>query len=72
MGLCYGRLFLVDLWGGAQYPLSREMMVNLPAEWNQEGALLAYDDGGQVVLANTQGQITRLGEGNSPKWQPGR
>jgi hypothetical protein len=71
-GLCYGRLFLVSAWGGPQFQLSREMVVGLPMEWNGEGTLLTYDDGGQVLLADTQGQIKRLAEGNRPRWQMGR
>lgn len=70
MGLCYGRLFLVSAWGGPQFQLSREMVVNLPVEWNRDGTLLTYDDGGQVLLANPRGQIKRLAEGNRPRWQP--
>jgi hypothetical protein len=69
-GLCYGRLYLVSAWGGPAYQLSRDMTVSLPAEWNREGTLLVYDDGGQVLLANTRGQIKRLAEGNQPRWQP--
>jgi hypothetical protein len=71
LGLCYGRLFLAEVWGGTQLPLAREMMVNIPLEWNRAGTLLVYDDGGQVLLADTRGQIRRLGEGLRPKWQPG-
>jgi len=70
VGLCYGRLFLVDAWGGPQYRLSLEMTVNIPTAWNREGTLLVYDDGGQVLLADTRGQIKRIAEGNRPKWQP--
>jgi len=69
-GLCYGGLFLTDIWSGAQFRLSLEMMVNIPAEWNREGTWLVYDDGGQVLLADTEGHIKRLAEGNRPKWQP--
>ena len=70
IGLCYGRLFLVSAWGGPQFQLSREMMVNLPVEWSRDGTLLTYDDGGQVLIADTRGQIKRLTEGNRPRWQP--
>ncbi len=69
-GLCYGQLFLVDVWHGVQYQLTREMTVNIPVEWNQSGKMLAYDDGGQIVVADTEGQIRRLAEGNRPKFQP--
>lgn len=70
LGLCYGQLFLLDVWTGVQYQLTREMTVNIPLEWNRTGSLLAYDDGGQIVIADTEGQIRRLAEGNRPKIQP--
>lgn len=69
-GLCYGQLFLLDVWTGVQYQLTREMTVNVPLEWNRQGTMLAYDDGGQIVVADTDGQIRRLAEGNRPKIQP--
>lgn len=69
-GLCYGRLFLVDRRGGAQLQLSIDMMVSLPLEWNSSNTGLTYDDGNQIVLADTQGQTKRLSDGNRPKWQP--
>lgn len=69
-GLCYGQLFLVDIWHGVQYQLTREMTVNIPVEWDQTGKMLAYDDGGGIVVADTEGQIRRLAEGNRPKFQP--
>lgn len=69
-GLCYGRLFLVGAFGGAQLQLSVEMMVNLPGEWTADGNLLVYDDGSQVVTADTQGFPKALAEGNHPKLQP--
>jgi Tol biopolymer transport system component len=70
LGLCYGQLFLLDVWTGVQYQLTREMTVNIPLEWNSTGSLLAYDDGGQIVIADTEGQIRRLAEGSRPKFQP--
>ena len=69
-GLCYGRLFLVDRWGGAQLQLSLDMMVSLPLEWNTANTLLVYDDGSEIVLADTNGQTKRLADGSRPKWQP--
>jgi Tol biopolymer transport system component len=69
-GLCYGRLFLVDSWGGAQLQLSIEMMINVPLEWTFDGKLLVYDDGSSVVVADTNGNPKALAEGHHPKWQP--
>lgn len=69
-GLCYGRLFLVEAFGGPQLQLSVEMMVNLPSEWTSDGKLLVYDDGSRVVVADTQGYPKALAEGNHPKLQP--
>jgi hypothetical protein len=69
-GLCYGRLFLVDAWGGAQLQLSTEMMINLPVEWAGDGKLLVYDDGSRIVVAETNGNQRMLAVGNQPKWQP--
>jgi len=69
-GLCYGRLFLVDAWGGAQLQLSIEMMINLPAEWSSDNKLLVYDDGSKIVVANTNGSPRALAEGHHPKWRP--
>ena len=70
VGLCYGRLFLVDRWGGPQLQLSIDMMISLPLEWNSRNTLLAYDDGSEIVLSDTEGQTKRLADGNRPKWQP--
>ncbi len=68
-GLCYGRLFLVNRWGGAQLKLSLDMMVSLPLEWNTGNTLLVYDDGNEIVLSDTNGQTKWLADGNHPKWQ---
>jgi hypothetical protein len=68
-GLCYGRLFLVDKWDGAQLQLSIDMMISLPLEWNRPSTLLVYDDGNEIVLSDNAGQTTRLADGNHPKWQ---
>ncbi len=70
IGLCYGRLFLVNRWGGPQLQLSIDMMISLPLEWNGPNTLLAYDDGSEIVLSDTNGQTKRLADGNRPKWQP--
>ncbi|MGH9768508.1 MAG: hypothetical protein ACREAB_13840 [Blastocatellia bacterium] len=69
-GLCYGRLFLVDAWGGAQLQLSVEMTINLPGEWSHDSKLLVYDDGSKIVVADTNGNPRALAEGHHPKWQP--
>ncbi len=69
-GLCSGKMYLVDAWGGAQLQLATAMTANLSQEWNQEKSLLVYDDNGQVVISNTQGQVKTLTEGTQPKWQP--
>ncbi len=69
-GLCYGRLFLVDSWGGAQLQLSIEMMINIPLEWSRDARLLIYDDGSRIVVADTKGNPKALAEGHHPKWQP--
>ena len=69
-GLCYGSLFMVDRWGGAQLQLSLDMMVSLSLEWNRANTLLAYDDNNEIVLSDKEGQTKRLADGNRPKWQP--
>jgi Tol biopolymer transport system component len=70
-GLCYGRLYLVEGWGGAQLQLSIDMMVNVPGEWTADADLLVYDDGSRIVATDTNGYPKALSEGNHPKWQPG-
>lgn len=70
IGLCYGRLFLVEAFGGPQLQLSIEMMVNIPNGWATDGDLLVYDDGSRVVVADTQGYPKALTDGHNPKWQP--
>jgi Tol biopolymer transport system component len=69
-GLCYGRLFLVDAWGGAQLQLSFEMMINLPSDWSNDSKLLVYDDGSRIVVADTNGNPRALAPGHHPRWQP--
>lgn len=69
-GLCAGRTFLVDAWGGAQLQLAAAPTASLVQEWNQEKKLMVYDDNGQLVIADTQGQLKPIGEGIQPKWQP--
>lgn len=71
-GLCYGRLFLVEAFGGPQLQLSYEMMINVPSGWTADGNYLVYDDGNRVIVTNTQGYPRALAEGNHPKWQPTR
>ncbi|HKX28843.1 MAG TPA: hypothetical protein VJ302_14190 [Blastocatellia bacterium] len=70
LGLCYGRLFLVESCGGEQLQLSVSMMVNVAQEWNSQGDQLLYEDGSKVVTTDTSGHFLVLGEGNRPKWQP--
>jgi WD40-like Beta Propeller Repeat len=69
-GLCYGRLVLVDAWGGAQRQLSSEMMVDLPGEWSNDNNLLVYDDGSKIVVAGPDGNLRTLAEGHHPRWRP--
>lgn len=69
-GLCYGRLFLIDAWGGAPRQLSSEMMVDLPGEWSNDNKLLVYDDGSKIMVAGADGNARTLTEGSHPKWQP--
>lgn len=70
IGLCSGRLFLVEAFGGPQLQLSIDMMVSVPNGWTSDGNLLVYDDGSRVVVADTQGFPKALTEGHHPKWQP--
>lgn len=70
IGLCSGRLFLVDGFGGPQLQLSIDMMVSVPNGWSANGNLLVYDDGSRIVIADTQGYPKALTEGHHPKWQP--
>jgi Tol biopolymer transport system component len=74
-GLCYGRLILVNAWGGAQRQLSSEMMVDLPTEWMTESMadnyLLLYDDGARIVVADPHGESRTLAEGHHPKRRRG-
>lgn len=69
-GLCAGKMYLVDTWGGAQLQLALEMTANLAQEWNHEKNLLVYDDGGKILISDPLGQVKQLAEGNLPKWQP--
>lgn len=69
-GLCTGKMYLVDAWGGAQLQLAAAPTASLVQEWNQEKNLMVYDDNGQLVIADTQGQLRPVGEGSQPKWQP--
>src|SRR5262245_38544438 len=70
LGLCYGRLVLVDVWGRAQRQLSSEMMIDLPGEWSNDKNLLVYDDGSRIVVAGADGNLRTLAEGHHPRWQP--
>jgi Tol biopolymer transport system component len=73
-GLCYGRLILVDAWGGSQRQLSSEMMVDLPTEWmgewSNDNYFLLYDDGARIVVADASGNLRTLAEGYHPKRSP--
>lgn len=70
IGFCSGRLFLVEAFGGPQLQLSIDMTVSVPNGWTSDGNFLVYDDGSQVVVADTQGFPKALTEGHHPKWQP--
>jgi hypothetical protein len=69
-GLCYGKLFLVEMWGGPQKQLSLDMMISLPAEWDMRQTMLVYDDEEEIVISDKHGQTHRLASGSRPKWQP--
>jgi Tol biopolymer transport system component len=69
-GLCYGRLVLVEAWGGAQRQLSSEMMIDLPSEWSNDNNLLVYDDGSKIVVAGPDGNLKTLADGHHPRWRP--
>ncbi len=74
-GLCYGKLYLVEMWGGAARQLSLDMMISLPTEWNLAERsltqnLLVYDDENEIVLSDQAGLTRRLAQGSRPKWQP--
>ena len=68
--MCYGKLYLVEMWGGAQMQLSLDMMISLPTEWSSQQTLLVYDDENEIVLSDKGGQTRRLANGSRPKWQP--
>jgi Tol biopolymer transport system component len=68
-GLCYGRLVMVDGWGGPQRQLSSEMMVDLPVEWTNDNYLV-FDDGNRIMVAAPDGDLRTLAEGRRPKWSP--
>jgi hypothetical protein len=74
-GLCYGKLYSVEMWGSAARQLSLDMMISLPLEWNLAAwnsaqYLLVYDDESEIVLSDQTGFTRRLTPGNRPKWQP--
>ena len=69
-GLCSGRMYLVNVWGGAQLQLAAAPTANLSQEWNHEKNLMLYDDNGQIVMADTHGQLKAIAAGVQPKWQP--
>lgn len=69
-GLCSGRMFLVDAWGGSQSQLATALAAGLSQEWNQEKNRMLYDDNGQIVISDTHGQLQAIGEGIQPRWQP--
>src|SRR5262249_49799127 len=70
IGLCAGRLFFVEGFGGGPLQLSVWTMVNGPSGWTRGGALVGYVDGNRVIVANTMGMPKVLAEGNHPKCQP--
>ncbi len=69
-GFCYGRLHLIDSWGGVAVALSTEMMMETPQEWRAGKPVLLYDDGSRIFLVDAAGQRRPLAEGNRPQWQP--
>lgn len=69
-GLCSGRMYLVNAWGGAQLQLATAPTASLSQEWNYEKTMMLYDDNGQLVISDTRGQLTSIGAGTQPKWQP--
>jgi WD40-like Beta Propeller Repeat len=69
-GLCYGKLYLVEMWGGAARQLSLDMMISLPSEWSLTQNLLVYDDENEIVFSDQTGLTRRLAQGSRPKWQP--
>jgi Tol biopolymer transport system component len=72
VGLCYGRIYLVDSWGGRQQRLSEEMVVNAAVEWAPDSKRFAFDDGGHITTGEVGQTVRRLAEGNRPKWRPKR
>ena len=69
-GLCSGKMFMVEAWGGTQLQLATELTAGISQAWNPTRSQLIYDDGGKVILADTQGQVKQLALGNQPRWQP--
>lgn len=72
-GFCYGRLYLVDAWSRAkQRRLTEEMMVGVVVDWAPDGERLAFEEAGQIMIADVDGNVRRLVEGSRPRWQPGK
>ncbi|HYE73362.1 MAG TPA: hypothetical protein VEF04_08525 [Blastocatellia bacterium] len=69
-GICFGRMYLINRWGGPALQLAVDMTTNLSAEWNRTGTMLVYDDQGQILVSDIHGQIKPIAEGNQPRWQP--
>ncbi len=69
-GLCSGKMFMIEAWSGTQLQLASEFTAGISQEWNPSRSQLIYDDGGNVLLADTQGQVKQLAVGNQPRWQP--
>lgn len=69
-GLCSGKMYLVNAWGGTQLQLATALTASLSQEWKYDKSALVYDDNGQVVVSDTHGQVKTLAEGAQPKWQP--
>ena len=71
-GLCYGRIYLVDSWGGRQQRLSEEMVVNPAVEWTSDSKRFVFEDGGHITTGEIGQTVKRLAEGSRPKWRPKR
>ncbi len=72
VGLCYGRIYLVDSWGGRQQRLSEEMVVNPAVEWTPDSKRFLFEDGGHITAGEIGQTVKRLAEGSRPKWRPKR
>jgi Tol biopolymer transport system component len=72
MGLCYGRVYLVDSWSGRQQRLSEEMVVTPAVDWAPDSKRFVFEDGGHITIGEVGQTVRRLTEGSRPKWRPKR